>query len=656
MACDHLFRHWATALGDMYGVPAEMTSVLPDIARAQHVPQSVPDDVLSTVAQMMIRLAGWTPNQIESPHPIAPMAWYRMAQAMLNSPHPTLSNLARTVLRYAGECHWTQQEQALLSLIGQVEGTLTEGSPPDRYWDLWKTHESLCRFLGTVPVATVAGGRRVWRVQKPYLPLQHRIQRVIESYRVVPPPDAPSIPAPEGKHYTPFQRASIDTIIRRRHVLLADEPGLGKTIQAIGVMNALEPDHRRLVLVVCPAFLCHHWRRMIQAWDVHQRVIGNDVEAIRDLPPDRSAVVVLSYERMVRSAAAIQSIPWDMVVFDEAHYLKNPQSKRSKVAWKIRAYRTLAMTGTPMLNRPRELWPYCQALDPQGLGRDWKAFHQRYCGLKRTRWGWEYNDATNVEELSWMLRSSFMIARQKAYITDIPPKHVYAVVVEPERTSAYRRAQQEEERILQRIAERRLSKERALADLDDIRGGFTIDDLATLTKTRQIVGMAKAPVAAAHASSLIEQGKKVVIATWHRDVAATIHDTLAARLLTTNDTDDDSSPADGTTPYTVVVTGDMDHAQRQRLVDTFQTDPQCVALTMTMGALGMGVTLTAASHILIAELPWTPAMVEQTIDRIHRIGQTGSVTAQLICADGTVDGLIASHIAEKQEAFRTLMQ
>ncbi len=100
----------------------------------------------------------------------------------------------------------------------------------------------------------------------------------------------------------------------------------------------------------------------------------------------------------------------------------------------------------------------------------------------------------------------------------------------------------------------------------------------------------------------------------------------------------------------------MDGDRRQQVVDRFQTDPATRVLVTTMGALGVGVTLTAARYMIIAELPWTPGAVEQMIDRVHRIGQHGEVTAQVICADGTIDGFIANHIAEKGKHIRTLMQ
>lgn len=219
-------------------------------------------------------------------------------------------------------------------------------------------------------------------------------------------------PVPQGIHpmtgkpfqLMPFQRAGVEFCIQRNSALIGDAPGLGKTLQAIGVANCM-PDFKR-GLFVCPATLKSNWYREIKLWLVHpNKSVGI---AQGSYWPDTD-IVIVNYDILLRHRESVEEVEWDLVVLDEAHYIKSAKAQRTyailgnkKMGLKpIRAKRKLALTGTPILNRPGELFSILHWLDPNA----WPSrfyFAQRYCaggyGL--------YDGASNLEELQLRLRST----------------------------------------------------------------------------------------------------------------------------------------------------------------------------------------------------------------------------------------------------------
>ena len=264
-----------------------------------------------------------------------------------------------------------------------------------------------------------------------------RAQQAVQASRAT---DATvDLPAPAGLVYKPYQRAGIAFALDRPNVLFADEQGLGKTIEAIGVINA-DPTIKS-VLIVCPAGIKLNWRRELQRWLTRPMSIG--LATSEGLP--QTNVVIVNYDILLRLAPAIRARTWALVCLDEVHYAKNKAAQRTQAlfgrwdqktrSWEIeplRPLRWIAMTGTPILNRPKELWTMVHAFDRQGLGRDWRAFHQRYCAGHQDRYGWNIDGASHLDELNTKLRSSFMVRRLKRdVLPELPPKVRQVIVLEP---------------------------------------------------------------------------------------------------------------------------------------------------------------------------------------------------------------------------------
>jgi SWI/SNF-related matrix-associated actin-dependent regulator 1 of chromatin subfamily A len=205
------------------------------------------------------------------------------------------------------------------------------------------------------------------------------------------------IPCPSGKDYLGYQKAGISYALGRKSTLIADEMGLGKTIQAIGFINS-SPDIRR-VLVVCPASLKLNWRNELSRWLTRSMTIAvypwskNGYGLAKD-----GFIDIINYDMLKK----LPDSAYDLVIFDEAHYAKNPKAARTKLCQAIakRAKHVLALTGTPILNKPIELFPILQMVNPEtwdppgfmkgkqlgaGEGAGFFRFAKRYCNAHQER-------------------------------------------------------------------------------------------------------------------------------------------------------------------------------------------------------------------------------------------------------------------------------
>ena len=463
------------------------------------------------------------------------------------------------------------------------------------------------------------------------------------------------IPAPEGLEYMPFQRAGIAYAMKREGALIGDEMGLGKTIQAIGVVNAT-PDARR-ILVVCPASLRLNWQRELQKWLVADLTVG--VAQGKNWP--ETDVVVINYDILKRHKATLDAEVWDILIVDECHYLKNPKTQRTKAvlgAWNedprkvvkaIAAKRRLFLTGTPIVNRPIELWPLLRSLDPDNLGRYWKGYVKRYCAgyqdVVRTRHGtktiWQVGGASNLEELQDRLRATLMVRRLKAdVLTELPAKRRQVIEVPPNGSVRIVKAEQKAWREVQeQLEDLRAQVELAKAseDEEDYRAAvaaLTEQERVAfneMSRLRHETALAKVDYVVEH---VLNATDKVVVFAHHRDVISALVTALreAERKV-------------------VTITGDTPMNARQAAVDAFQNDPETTVFVGNIQAAGVGLTLTAASHVVFAELDWVPGNMSQAEDRCHRIGQTQSVLVQHLVLDGTLDATMAHTLVEKQEVI-----
>ena len=457
-------------------------------------------------------------------------------------------------------------------------------------------------------------------------------------------------PRPEGLEYLGFQRAGIAYGFERRSVLIADEMGLGKTIQAIGILNCMPLAEK--ILVICPASLKINWRRELQKWMVKQRTV---FIADAKLFPEINGVVIVNYDVLAKHEAEIKGTEWDVLIVDEAHYLKNPKARRSIQVLGLDATREeksngmadipgitatkkILLTGTPIPNRPKELWPLIHYLDPITWSSWWK-FAGRYCNANQDN-HWSSEGASHLNELQDVLRRSIMIRRKKKdVLKDLPPKTRKIVEIAPDAQA--RLALREEQEATDDAEEIRLQAQVELAKASDDQQAYATavdqlarrikrdgEDLFTLRKNTAIA-KARMPAVMELIEEAVEESEKVIIFAHHKEVVQIIA-TKFGRAAT-------------------LIVGDTPMAARDQNASRFQNDPSCKVIIGSIESMGTGWTLTASSHVIMFELDWVPGNVSQCEDRAHRIGQTDNVLVEHYVLEGSLDADMARRIVEKQE-------
>lgn len=440
------------------------------------------------------------------------------------------------------------------------------------------------------------------------------------------------IPSPDGLEYLPYQKGGIAFAQGREGTLIADDMGLGKTIQAIGRINVDQSIKR--ALVVCPASLKINWKRELDKWLTRPMTVG--IADAKTWP--EADIAVVNYDILSKCPQVLAEV-WDLVCFDESHYIKNDRAKRTKVATAIKSRVRLALTGTPILNRPIELFTTLNWLDPSAWGSFW-SFARKYAGAYQDRYGWHFDGASNLDELQKQLRSTVMVRRLKAdVLKELPAKRRQVVELvtngSAKVVTAERKAWEESE---ERLADLQTQADlaRGLGDEESYRAAvkeLSAGRLAAFTemaKLRHDTALAKVDKCIEFLADALETGNKIVVFAHHIDVI----EALRAGLV-------NHSP--------VVVTGSTALDARQRAVDAFQADPSVKLFLGNIKAAGVGLTLTAASHVVFVELDWTPGWVTQAEDRCHRIGQTDSVLVQHLVLDGSLDAYLAKTLVKKQE-------
>jgi len=306
----------------------------------------------------------------------------------------------------------------------------------------------------------------------------------------------------------------------------------------------------------------------------------------------------------------------------------------------IRAKRRVFLTGTPLVNRPIELWPIVRSLDPNGLGKSWRSYVTRYCAAHQTNYGWDVSGASNLDELQTKLRATFMVRRLKSEVLrDLPPKVRQVIACPADGMTQLVKAE------AALFEAHRAVIEKLQASVDELReqGGDAYDAaverlrsatgvaFTEMSRVRLDLAVAKLPFVIEHLDAVVESTGKVVVMCWHHEVA----DALLAHFGRA----------------AVAVTGKVAIADRQAAVERFQTDPSCTVFVGTIKAAGVGLTLTAASTVVFAEQWWVPGDITQAEDRCHRIGQVNSVLVQHLVVDGSIDATQARVVVAKQEVI-----
>lgn len=436
----------------------------------------------------------------------------------------------------------------------------------------------------------------------------------------------------------PHQLENVEYALSRRVTLIADPPGLGKTFSAICICNEYE---LKRVLIVCPASLKLNWKREWEDSTEHKDLsVGVVTKDYAD-----TDVVIINYEQLKKHHHILSKIIWDVMILDEAHYIKNADSirsrcilghnpKRKKDRLSPIKFRTcLLLTGTPVLNRPVDLWNLCRLADQQDLGKDYYAFTKRYCAGFNAPWGYDVSGSSNIEELSIKLKERFMIVHDKA-ILNLPPK--FRSIIEVECDKQAEKLIELERRLYDKL---NLHEKDFFEKIEDLEGDVpsdVVEDVSNLAKTRQEIALKKLPNAISFIKDMLAQDEKVVVFCYHKAVAKELEEAFKN--------------------VSVAITGATPQSQRQANVDKFQNDEYCTVFIGQIKAAGVGHTLTKARIVVFVEIDYVPANMLQAEDRVYRISQDRPVNIYYIVLQQSLDADICKSLKEKQQVIDRIMK
>jgi SWI/SNF-related matrix-associated actin-dependent regulator of chromatin subfamily A-like protein 1 len=414
---------------------------------------------------------------------------------------------------------------------------------------------------------------------------------------------------PLGGTLEPFQWAGVRYALDARRCFIADEQGLGKTVEALA---ALEADDAFPAVVICPASLKLNWEREAARWLPHRSVAL--VQGKGGVLPSAD-ITILNYEIVAAHRDALARRRPRALVLDESHLAKNPRAKRTQAVRRLSAALPadglrLALTGTPVLNHAEELISQLRVigrLEDFGSG---------------ARFARQFQGPLLEERLHWHLRRTCFVRRLKQEVLpQLPAKRQVVVPVALDNEADYRLA---EEDVIAWLREQPLD----LSELDaKIARVLRAERLAQLTTLQRLAAKGKLHAALAWIHDFLASGEPLVVFARHVEVQEAVLERFAgaAHLMGR-----DAVPA------------------REATVRAFQSGDGPQLLVAATRVAAQGFTLTRASNVAFLELEWTPAMHDQAEDRLHRIGQRDAVTAWYLLAAGTIDEAMAELVARKR--------
>lgn len=534
-------------------------------------------------------------------------------------------------------------------MIAPMYYTLT----PDCYKVTFNYHPMLVKCVKRIPSARYHADGNWWEVSSYHLQYLKLMEQWAKSHRFVTSvfwltddervPTYEPLPMPELtvahnlliEPYE-FQKQGIAYAIEHKRCIMGDEQGLGKTVEAIGVLTVT----RALpALVVCPASLKVNWQRELKKFGGLNAIILNDANQrtwqrffeIRKQDGQMCAdVAIVNYESLKKFFVAkirregrftLKSVDFDprkdlfrTIIIDESHKCKSVQTQQSKFVQGIAAGKEyiLELTGTPVVNNNEDLIQQLRIMNRLEDFGGYSKFMGRYCqGL---------NKSSHLKELNYYLRKYCFFRRQKKdVLTQLPAKTRSYLVTEIANRKEYRDAERD---IIQYL--------RNYQDADDEKVQRTIRG-AVMVKMgilKQISARGKVEGAKDIIHNIVDGGQKLIVFCFLKEVVQALKQEFRDA---------------------VTVTGDDNTQQKQYAVDRFQTDDRCKLIILNYRSGGTGLTLTAASNVLFVEFPYTYSDCCQAEDRAHRNGQKNAVNCVYLLGQDTIDEYLYNLIQRKKD-------
>ncbi|MFW6281958.1 MAG: DEAD/DEAH box helicase [bacterium] len=448
-----------------------------------------------------------------------------------------------------------------------------------------------------------------------------------------------------------FQRVGTHFLSNKSGAILGDDMGLGKTIQTLATVDELKADQ---VLIVCPASLRLNWAEEIEKWlpNYSYTVLSGSKKKRIDALDNNSTFYITNYASLRQKSRKKKNGQWvkienplfkkirnkdfEIMILDEAHKIKNKGSQQTKAVYKLATgvNRVYELTGTPIMNKPDDLWSLLHVLDKKRFSSYWR-FVNRYCEVWDNGFGKEIGKAKNPKEFREMLKPYFLRRLKEDVIEDMPELTIQKrhVKLEGKQKKIYK---QMEDRMVAEVTES-----------EEITASIVISKIMRLKQiavSPSLISEEKKDFKSAKIDMLFdiidESGEqKIVVFTQYQGAAELVAKELKEKGIGYG-----------------ILHGGIDTDTRQENVNKFQNDRDCKVFVATIKAGGVGINLTAGSIAVFLDKDWTPANNSQAVDRLHRIGQKRNVTVIELIAKDTIESYIEELLEEKQETFDNLIE
>ena len=418
------------------------------------------------------------------------------------------------------------------------------------------------------------------------------------------------------------QKEAIQKLVENKKFILADDMGLGKTTSTI--IASLETGAKK-VLIICPATLKINWKREIENYSDKAIYIaeGKNFNTDADFVITNYDIIKNFHDPKNKEESQILAANFDLVIIDEAHYIKNATAQRTKLINDIvkTIDRLWLLTGTPMTSRPMDYFNLLSLVDSP-VSKNWMAYAIRYCAGYQFKVGnrkvWNITGASNLEELRDRT-SGTILRRLKENVLDLPDKIITPVYL----------------RLKSNAYEEVMGEYYDWYDKNPEESKSLTVQFSKLTKVRQIIADEKIHQTIEIAENIIEQGKKVIIFC--------------------NFTDSLNKICEHFGKLAVKLDGSMSQYERQFSVDQFQENDKVKVFVGNIKAAGTGITLTAGEAAIFNDLSFLPSDHAQAEDRSYRYGQKNNVLVYYPIFENTIEGIIYDILNNKKKVISTVM-
>lgn len=409
----------------------------------------------------------------------------------------------------------------------------------------------------------------------------------------------------------------------------ACEQGLGKTIQTIALCD--RHSEYTFNLIVCPAVMLYTWAEEIRKWSPHSfvQVLASSKDVNRCSFEGNFLITTYGLIPSKKNLKLFSKHSYDLLILDEAHYLKNKKAARTKAIlgtiWPNCRYK-ICLSGTPFTQSVLDCYPVFSSILPGKFPRDSAGFYEfayRYTNATQTLWGPKFDGIRNSEELRSVIKEHFFFRYTKEQVLkELPAKAFYQITLGPEY-------------LLKRTPEEEAKRQEYLRKLRECFAGKRQTPPKPdkyMAEQRREEAVKKLPAVIEYIENLLSQGEPLVVFAYHREVIRT----LQTKLKKFNP---------------VTIDGCTSTLARARAVALFQNDETQLFIGQIQAA-SVGITLTRARTAILAELDWSPAIVAQAVDRLHRIGQRDAVSVYYFNVPGSVESEIEKAVISKSQTFK----